>query len=69
MKEWNNPQLFSLGVENTFGDKHYCHHNPSGTHSGNHTNDPNPKPNDHFMSSGCPKHGNDCCCYTAPSKS
>lgn len=38
MKEWNNPQLFSLGVENTFdacdceattyktvNNEHYCH--------------------------------------------
>lgn len=26
MKEWNKPQLLSLGVENTFGDKgHWCH--------------------------------------------
>ena len=26
MKEWNNPQLFSLGIENTFEDNiHYCH--------------------------------------------
>lgn len=40
MKKWNNPQLFSLGVENTFEqDKnhHPCHkHGASEQHSGHH---------------------------------
>lgn len=74
-KKWNNPELKQQDAINTHseecdcgmvltkGKQHYCHHNPSDNHSGNHTNDPNPKPNDHFMSVNCPQHGSSCCCY------
>lgn len=76
-KKWSNPELNQEEVINTHsedcecgkvatkGTKHYCHHNPSHNHAGNHTNDSNPKPNDHFMSVNCPEHGNTCCCYVA----
>ena len=75
MKKWEKPIVSDLKLKHTHGgegcecgkvltrgEQHYCHHNPSHTHSGNHTNDSNPKPNDHFMSVGCPEHDT-CCCY------
>ena len=81
MKKWETPIISNLELDKTHGEygcecemsvargeKHFCHHNPSGNHSGNHTNDSNPKPNDHFMSVGCPEHGNTCCCYTPGSE-
>ena len=42
MKKWNNPELLSLGVENTFSQEkfhHPCHKVGNGSHSGNCTAD------------------------------
>lgn len=70
MKEWNNPQLLSLGIENTFeseekcfGD-HYCHRQGIVEDI---THDTIGAGNDYlkhkWTGSECKEHHN-CCCYT-----
>ena len=79
MKEWNNPQLFSLGVENTFGkddnaNSHYCHKDATvtpcvGEQSNHNANGKKPHK---FTGNACLDHGNGnsaCCCYVATSNS
>lgn len=78
MKKWNKPQIFTLGVENTFTDdimtcnasKHPCHKTGNGLHndSGNHV--AGVEQNGHIFNNGCPDlshydaNGNPiCCCY------
>ena len=80
MKKWNNPELLSLGVENTFEDgietiaswgTHTCH-GPAGEHSGNCSNG---KGHTAIITGQCKDHLNDikhtenginysCCCST-----
>lgn len=70
MKEWNNPQLLSLGIENTFESEekglvvHYCHR--QGIFEDK-KHDTIGAGNDYlkhkWTGSECKEHHN-CCCYT-----
>lgn len=70
MKEWNNPQLLSLGIENTFESEekcfgvHYCHRQGIFEDINHDTIVPG---NDYlkhkWTGSECKEHNN-CCCYT-----
>lgn len=75
MKEWNKPQLLSLGVESTFESEekcfgsHYCHRQGIVEDKDHNT----PEPGNDYMQhkwtgAECEKHSN-CCCYTVQSAS
>ena len=85
MKEWNNPQLFSLGVENTFTkdlekNTHYCHRTKEW-HANNCASGVLQDGIDHAQNDPCPtegthewqgqSHKSKCCCgaYVAPGQS
>lgn len=85
MKEWNKPELLSLGVENTFeaeeikndhnATNHYCHKGGVITScqkdQSNHSNGGNKLHT--WSGNDCDIHtvgGNSaCCCYTGPGQS